>query len=176
MNNNNNKSNNNNNPKTEYEKARNYCIYLLARAAKSRKQLMDMMLAKQYSQNAIDEVIKLLSSKGYIDDIAFAKSYISSKTRAGNHGKKRIVIALMQKGVAKEDIIMAYNQLFEENRIGEEESELINAKKALEKKLANKDPELLKDPKQKRRIMEFLMRRGFSYDVVKKALGDMAQI
>ena len=111
---------------------------------------------------------RIVKEKGYIDDIAFARNYISHKTRINNYGKRRIVVDLLQKGVKKEDIQAAYHQAAEE---GDAESEFDAAARALAKRLARKDfAAIKKDPKEMQKLMAFLVRRGFSYDVVKEVL------
>jgi len=153
---------------TDYERTRDYAVRYLSHAPRSRKQLRDKLTEKDFSAEAITAVSHLLEEKGYINDVVFAKNYISHKTRLNNFGKRRIVIELLKKGVGKDDIMTAYQQA-EEN--DETRDEAAAATRALAKRLARKDyAAIKKDPKEMQKLMGYLVRRGFSYDVVKEVL------
>jgi len=143
--------------KSEYERARDYAVRYLGYAQRTRKQLRDKMVAKEFSDEAIEAVVQLLTEKGYLNDVAFARNYINSKTQYNNYGRRRIVVGLLQKGIGKEDIQAAYGE-------DDNADEIEAAKRALAKRVAKKGS----DDRQK--LMAFLMRRGFSYDVVKRAM------
>jgi regulatory protein len=156
----------------DFECARNFAVRYLGYAPRTRKQLGDRLAAKEFSPEAIAAVMHLLTEKGYIDDMAFAKNYISHKTRINNYGKRRIVAGLMQRGVAKEDIQAAYSSILEQDDDNSEETRA--AKRALAKRLGSKNiSEIRDDPKEMQRVTAFLMRRGFSYDIVKKVLNQI---
>ena len=147
----------------DYEQTRDFAVRYLGYAPRTRKQLHDKLSEKDFSSEAIDAVMHLLTEKGYLDDIAFAQNYISHKTRVNNYGKRRIIVGLLQKGIAKEDIQAAYSAILDE---GSNNEEIEAAKKALSKYISKKGS----DDKQK--LMAFLMRRGFSYDIIKKAMAE----
>jgi len=152
----------------DFEHARDFALRYLGYAPRSRKQLRDKLMQNGFLPESIAATMELFEQKGYVDDVAFAASYISSKSRTNSYGKRRIVMGLLQNGVAKEDIVSAYNYVFED---GEAENELDSCKRALAKKISNKDTAaIFNNPKEKQRIVAFLLRRGFSYEIVKKAL------
>lgn len=154
----------------DYDRARDFAVRYLGHAPRTRRQLRDKLTDKEFSTEAIDAVIQFLTQKGYLNDIFFAKNYISNKTRINNYGRRRIIVGLLQKGVSKEDIQAAYNQIDEDDNA---EDETAAAARALAKRTARKDmDEIRNDPKEKQRLMAFLVRRGFSYDIVKKVLND----
>jgi len=151
----------------EFTKARDCAVRYLGYAPHSRKEVLNKLESKEFSQASIQQVIELLTKNGYIDDIAFAVMFISHKSKINNFGKRKIVAHLIQKGVSKEDILAAYAQQSEQ----ENENEQAAAVRALEKKLRGKDLKLMaQDPKIMNRFMSFLARRGFSYDVIKQAM------
>jgi len=153
---------------TDYDRARDYVVRYLSVSPRSRKQLRDKLAEKEFSAEAIAAVIQMLEEKGYINDITFAQNYISHKTRLNNYGKRRIVIELLKKGVGKDDIMAAYQQAEEDD---DAEDETAAAIRALAKRLVRKDyTAIKKDPKEMQKLMGFLVRRGFSYDVVKEVL------
>lgn len=147
----------------DYERALNYAVRYIGYTPCTQKRLRDKMKEKEFSPESIVAVVQLLTEKRYLDDVTFAQNYITSKTRYKNYGRRRIVVGLMQKGVSKEDILVAYNALLEQND-GENTDEVEAARRAMSKRVAKKDG----DDRQK--LMAYLMRRGFSYNIVKKVM------
>ncbi|MDR2182697.1 MAG: recombination regulator RecX [Clostridiales bacterium] len=151
----------------DFDRARDFAVRYLSHAPRTRKQMQDRLAAKEFSPEAARAVIQLLTEMGYLNDIALAQNYISAKTRLNNYGRRRIAAALSQKGVAKEDIQAAYDAILQQDDHDEAEA----ARRALTKRLARKDiTEIVNDPKEMQRLASFLMRRGFSYDIVKSVL------
>lgn len=153
----------------EFARARDAAVKHLGRGPKSAKEVADRLAAKEFSPPTIARVMDLLAKHGYLDDAAFAAGFIRHKSGIKNYGKRRIVMELLQKGVAKDIILAGFAQIFEET---DGADEVAAAVRALEKKLRGKDTRaIFADHKEKARLTAFLARRGFSYDVIKKALG-----
>ena len=152
----------------EFAKVRDAAVGYLGYRQRSIKEMRNKLAAKEFSQANIDRVVDLLIKGGYLDDVQFAAAFIGQKSKMSNQGKRKIVAELLHKGVAKDDIVAAYNQVFDEE---EKEGDLEAALRALGKKLRNRSIDDIKgDPKEVQRLMAFLARRGFSYDVVRAAL------
>ena len=159
----------------DFERARDFAVRYLGYAPRTCRQLKTKMAEKEFSAEAIEAVVQLLTDKGYLDDVAFARNYITNKTRYSNYGRRRIVVDLLQRGVSKEDIQAAYEAVLELDE--ENNNELEAAKRALAKRLGRKgiDREIREkrekdeEHKERQRLMAYLMRRGFSYDTAKKA-------
>ena len=90
----------------------------------------------------LQKVLEKLSQQGYIDDYAYAKSYILNK----RYGRKRIEYELCQKGVSHELIFNAYK----ESDV-DEKSEI---RRTLHK-ISHKDRE---------KKISYLVRRGFDLE------------
>jgi len=165
----------------EYAKARDAAVGYLGRGARAVKEVVTKLKDKEFSEITIVRVIEMLVSHGYLDDVAFAVRLIRHRADVSNHGKRRIVAELARKGVSRDNIVAAFNQLKDEmedsdNDTSEQEQEHAAARRALEKKLRNKDvATMLADHAEKTRLVGFLARRGFSYDVIKAVLRDVAQ-
>lgn len=128
----------------------------------SEKEVRDYFRKKTFSQMVVDAVIKVLKTKEMINDLAFAKAWAEARRRSKQKGIKAIKAELFQKGIAKE-IIEEVTRV-ESQELSEEEL----AKQALEKKMKswkNLDPQ-----KFKQKTYEFLMRKGFEYEVIKAVL------
>jgi regulatory protein len=95
---------------------------------------------------------------GYIDDRKFACQWASSRARLQGYGRHRIEQELRQKGVEREVIREALDEVVPP------EDERENARRVAEKKLQamkNLEPEA-----RKRRLVGFLERKGFPHLVI----------
>jgi regulatory protein len=151
----------------EFAHARDVAVRYLGRGAKSIKQVRDKLTERELSLPNIERVIDLLVSRSYLDDVAFAAAFIAHKTKVKNYGRRRIEQELRQKGVSNKDIQAAYASFDSEDEGSADDSELDAAKRALDKKLRNKNIEqILADPKEVQRLKSFLARRGFDFDLI----------
>ncbi|MFA5932809.1 MAG: RecX family transcriptional regulator [Microgenomates group bacterium] len=122
-------------------------------------------------QDEISEVvtsllIERLKKKGLINDLEFAKAWVDARRRSKQKGVNALKSELYQKGIDREII----DELLE----SDDESEEKLAEIALEKKInswKNLEPK-----KQKQKALEFLMRKGFEYDIAKEVIEKMMKM
>ncbi|MBR3157157.1 RecX family transcriptional regulator [Candidatus Saccharibacteria bacterium] len=98
-----------------------------------------------------DKVLERLSVRGYLDDRAFAKYYVENRFVKKGISKKRLRMELMKKGVSREII----DEVLDARDDKEELLKMIN------KKRAKYDDE---------KLIEYLVRQGFPYDLVKETV------
>ena len=139
-------------------------MHLLKSRDYTRYALSEKLRKDFYPEEVIEKAIAYVMSFGYVDDKRFARAYISyaGKTKS----RKQIECYLMQKGVAKSDIAGAFEELEEVDALQSEES-LIQAllvKKHYKKESANRE--------ERRKIIGFLYRKGFSLDKIYKVVGE----
>ena len=139
-------------------------MHLLKSRDYTRYALLEKLRKDFYPEEVIEKAIAYVMSFGYVDDKRFARAYISyaGKTKS----RKQIECYLMQKGVAKSDIAGAFEELEEMDALESEES-LIQAllvKKHYKKESANRE--------ERRKIIGFLYRKGFSLDKIYKVVGE----
>lgn len=138
-------------------------LRLLSARARSEQQLRDKLLAKDWlDPTLIDDCIARLKELGYIDDRGFAMNYALSRLNLKPVGRQRLGRELSEKKISRELIDETLSAVFEE--VGEDA--LLN--RAVEKhtRLHGKPA----DPKGAKKLMAYLMRLGFSYDLVMKKL------
>lgn len=114
---------------------------------------------EQISQLVIDAVIEVLKKKGMVNDLEFAKAWVDARRKIKKKGKIALKSELYQKGIDKDVIVQVLEQTTDE-------SEEALAKEALESKI--KLWQNLNSQACKQKAYEFLLRRGFEYEVVKK--------
>jgi len=152
----------------EYIRARDRAVKYLGHSPKSRAEVIANLTQKGFSLENIEKVVSMLSGKGYIDDIKFAKIFINHKLKINNFAKKRIITELLLKGLRKEDILEAFEQFEAENMQNMQSLELEAAQLALNKKIKHKN--LPTDLKEKQRLVNFLLRKGFSYQTIENVI------
>ena len=102
-----------------------------------------------------DEIVSKLREYKYIDDESFARSFVQSRMRNKPRGRSVLIGELMAKGVSKE---------IAETVCGEEiVDELELLKSTFEKKYRGKNFDI-KDSK----MVSFLQRKGFSWDLIER--------
>jgi len=140
-----------------FQKAKNYAFLLLKFRLRSEKELCQRLEKKKYSTEIIEKTVSFLKEKGFIDDKYFAKSWIESRVKKPL-GIRRLKQELLIKGVDNEIIDNRIKELRE--NYSEEEVVIRIAKNRLNK-LKGCDP-----LKARKRIYAYLLRRGFSPEIV----------
>lgn len=131
------------------KRATKRAMHLLEKGDKTEYQLRDKLKRNQYPEEAIEDAISYVKNYHYIDDLRYARNYIEYHQK--EKSRQRLKTDLMRKGIKKEWIEQALEEMFLKD-----ETEQIA--KWLEKK---KFDEKKEDPKEYRRIYQFLLRKGF---------------
>ena len=134
---------------------------LLKYRMRSENELRLRMRRKKFDERLISETIEFLKEKEFIDDSSFAKAWVSSRKNQG-FGLRRITQELRLKGVPEEIIKSRISESKDDYPEKQIVSELASRKLSKSKGI---------DPKAaKRRVYAYLLRRGFSPDVVIEVL------
>lgn len=141
-----------------YIKAQDVALYYIGYKMRTESEVRKKLLEKEFTEDIIERVIDFLIKYHYIDDEAYCISYIKQRLRLNPKGKYVLKMELKQKGI-KESIIC---RTLEELDI-DEFSDIV---KLLEKKCYDLEDI---DEKEKKRLILFLQRRGYSYDIIKEA-------
>ncbi len=147
---------------TIYERSKSIALNFLSRRMRSEKEVYNKLIEKEINDEIIQKTIDFLKKYNYINDEIFVKHYIKDKLNLKGHGKKKIVYDLKELGI---DINIIENYFDENYDFIESEEE--TALKLARKKAKNLD---LTDFKQKKKLNDFLLRRGFSYDIIKSTI------
>lgn len=81
--------------------ARLRALSLLSRAAHTRQGLARKLAARGFSKQAIRHAIARMSELGYLDDRAFAESWVNSRMSSRKEGAKALYRGLLGRGVAR---------------------------------------------------------------------------
>ena len=139
----------------------------LSRKPHTQQEVTDYLLRKEYSREETATAVARLKEYGYIDDLAYAKLYFEYGFEKAR-GKDRIARELAGKGVSREVIEQAFEQL--EETPDEEEVAYSLALQIVQE--ADADPaEMTYEEKQKlqARIVRRLASRGFNGGICYRA-------
>lgn len=145
------------------KRAKLRAMNLLKSRDRTYKQLSDKLLSDNYDKVTVSSVMDYLMSYGYIDDERYAAFYCIN--HVNDMSRKQVKCKLINKGVSK-DII---DEALENSEIDDEQilRELIQKKRFTEK---------ITDMASYKRAVEYLLRRGFSYEVIRKNLVKSANV
>jgi regulatory protein len=132
----------------------------------ARQELIDKLAKSRYPKESIKKAVAYVESYGYIDDYRYAYNYFNFK--AANKSKRIIEMKLMQKGIDSNIIKEISDEFYEDNQ----DCELNQSIKLIRKKLKLAEDEYIEnlDFKEKNKLMAFLFRKGYSMDIINKAL------
>ncbi len=148
----------------DLQKARNICLRLIKIRPRSEYELRIRLIRNKFGSEIITEAITGLSKIGLVDDLAFARLWVESRIKKPL-GLSRLSFELKTKGINKEiieKVLSGYNSPEKEEEIVRE---LVKQKI---KKLADLNKEKIKN-----RLWGFLLRRGFSKDIVYDVLNEL---
>jgi len=133
------------------QQARDAALRLLAYRPRSEEELRSRLARRGLPLDAVEDAMERLREQGLLDDDAFARYWVEARQQSSPRGQRLLRRELLLKGVAAETAGQAVAAVAEEEA----------ARRAAEKKaqsLRNLDY-----PTFRRRLGQFLLRRGFSY-------------
>jgi len=139
-----------------------YAFRLLAYRGRSENELRERLASKGFSEAAVTETIVNLKEAGFIDDAALALD-LKRQTLEQKKLGYRAARSFMEKRGLGRDLV--------ESTLGyDEDVELANARNLLCKRMKSMGNYLT--TKERKRLYDYLSRRGFSSPVIGKALRD----
>jgi regulatory protein len=145
----------------ENQSAFNKGISYISKLMRSEKQLTDYLNKKGYEDAAVEYALRKMKEYKYIDDEEYAKMILSHQIHVKRAGMMEAKAALRKNGIPDniiEDALAAYD----------DDAQLENAKLQYEK-LAKKYQNVDDDLKKRQKIFQAMARRGFGWDLIKKA-------
>ena len=148
------------------QRAKNVLLFQLSRSMKTRYQLANILKKREIPDEIAEAVLDRFAEAQLIDDAAFARAFVNSRLAISGKSKSVIARELKQKGVSADDAAAALDIIDPEL---ENQTAYSVAKKRYQQ-LSSLAPEV-----RKRRLMGFLMRRGFSSGLTSRILRDLEQ-
>ncbi len=142
---------------TAYQRALNYLSY----RPRSEQEVRRNLQKHATSETVIDKTLERLRRNGFVDDLQFAKDWAENRSTFRPRGRRALAAELRQKGIARE-IIEAALQNLDEDALAHQ------AAVKQFRKYAN-----LEWADFRRKMTAFLARRGFDYETAKSAVEDV---
>ena len=146
------------------KKAKGYALRLLKLRPRSSAELARKMADKGFDALLARQVIDDLTRLGFLDDEAFARAWLQYRLNKPM-GFRRIAQELVEKGISK-DAIRAHWDVVKESYDELEVVRMLAQKRA--RQYNNVDP-----LKRRKRVMDYLARRGFQLDIIMKVIRDI---
>ncbi len=139
----------------ERQQAHDAALRLLAYRPRSEREITQRLARRGLAPEVIQETLERLRERGLLDDAAFARFWVESRDRHSPRGRRLLWQELSAKGIRTETAREATAT------VAEEQAALRAAEKRVPH-LQNLDHSTFR-----RRLGDFLLRRGFPYDTVR---------
>lgn len=159
-------------PQNQYEllltvlekRAKLRCMNLLKSRDYTVYQLKTKLKENGYPESLIDTAIEYVASYGYLDDERYTRAYIESVS--GTKSRNQIINALVRKGLDRQHIAEAYEEIMAEHNDDPEENLIRRyiVKKHYDAATATYE--------EKQKLIAFLYRKGFGLDKIYKIVDE----
>ncbi len=153
--------------------ARDASLRLLAHRARSEQEVRRRLAARSIPDRVVEDTISWLDERGYLDDRAFAESFVRDRLRFRPRGRRALIQELRRRGVDESTAVTAIESVL----AGDEVDEAVLALEAA-RAWARKNGDLLRASgrtaedghRARRRLYGHLVRRGFDPGAVSTAV------
>lgn len=139
--------------------AKDAALKIILTKRRSGREVFEKLLEKEFSEEESLEAVEYFKEKGYIDDGDYARRYTVDAINLKGFGKKRIALELKRRGVCDEDIDAAL------------QNAEVDILPLMRKKFTSCESD-----KDKNKIINHFLRRGFSFseitDAIKEVFGE----
>jgi len=135
-------------------------LHFLKFRPRSSFEIERKLKQKKFSPEEIKKTLETLQKQGFLNDLEFAKLWIRNRNLLRPSGRKLLFLELRRLGVDSE---ICEKSLNEEDLPDMEKAKMILERK--EKNLGKLSPDEFKE-----KMIGILLRRGFSWDIIKEVL------
>ena len=131
---------------------------------KSKMELKEFLIKKEYPTDCIDDILKKLEKQGYINDLFYAKSFLNNKLITTSNGPRKIRLELQKKGIPQDiidDVLEEYSDDIQLEKINKIANRIIKSNR-------NKSNKALKI-----KLNNDLYLEGFSKKLIDQVINDL---
>lgn len=144
----------------EFNRAKNFALNKISYSQKSTYEIRQKLKEKKFSEDVIDKIIIYLDSYGFLDDEAYAKTYIKDKDEISNWSRGKIRFMLKRKHI-DDNIIEDYIYTISDEREAEKASFFAD------KKIKNDF-----SYENRAKVFRHLASKGFDVDIINQVLNE----
>lgn len=133
-------------------------VAYLSRAEHSEFLLRRKLRKKNHSEQICDKVIAYVKKRRWLDDERYANAFLRNRSICRKEGSTRLMLELKKRGVAKDIAENAVKEFFKDH--------------PLDDVLQGAIQKLRKKGKNDEKLVQALLRLGFNYREIKRALAD----
>lgn len=133
--------------------AYNLSLKHLASKMRTKKEIEDFLIKKEFDKDTVKEVIEILCKENYLDDSIYSKAFINDKILLSNDGPNKIYNKLIDMGVDK-DIVKENIIIFTEDIQKEKIKKIVDKQVSANR---NKSAYALKN-----KIINYLYNQGYN--------------
>ena len=148
-------------------RARAVALNYVGYQARTVEEVRRKLRGKGYGADITDDAIQHLTDYGYLDDEAYAKAYVESRFSGSGHGPRRLRADLTKRGVDRAIVDRVMSEAFEDDELRD------FALQAARKRWAALERET-DFRKRKKKVLDFLVRRGFDYGLAREVVEGLA--
>lgn len=149
-----------------FHRAQTFAVNYLSYRPRSSKEIQDHLRKKGFSPDLGRKVVQHLQKQGLVNDVEFARMFVRDKLKKKQVGKAWIRRALYEKGVSSHIVEKTFKEYVSDD--DQEQAAHQLAEKRL--RLAGASFEKLDQNKKRKRLFNYLLRRGFSSEVALKTV------
>lgn len=149
-----------------FHRATQFAVNYISYRPRSSKEVLDHLRKKGYSPDLGKKVIQHLQRNGMTNDLEFARLFVRDRLKRKHVGKAWMRRALYEKGISSHLVEKVFKEY-----ISDDDQELA-AQQAAQKRLKSAGPSLekLDETKKRKRLVDYLLRRGFPTEVALRAV------
>ena len=149
----------------ELQQARQLALQYLARADRSAQQVRQRLERASFPEPVIEQVLAECAQRRWLDDEQFARRWVGSRLDKKPAGARRLASDLQQRGLAPETVAKVLEEYSGVLRDPETMAALLRRQQS---RYAGLD-----EQKAKRRMLDFLRRRGYPEDGAWRAVNQV---
>lgn len=147
----------------QYNMAKNFALGKISYSQKTSFELEKLLKDNDFDTDVINKTIEFLKSYKLIDDKAYVKSFINDKSNISKWSRNKIRYALRSKKIDDKLIETYISNIPDEDEF----------QKAYDFAIKKSRGKTDYDTKQK--VYRYLSSKGFEYDIISKAIGEIFQ-
>ena len=141
--------------------AKNIAINYLSYRQRSSKEIIDHLMKKGFMRECAEDITHQLQSARMVNDLEFAHAFVHDRVKRKPTGQALLRMQLIAKGISSAMTDMVLAELISPQN--QQASAFDAAKRKI--RLMHYSKKDLGEEKRKKRLLDFLLRRGFSYEI-----------
>ena len=153
------------------ERARQVAVNFISYRPRSSKEILDKLARKEFSRELALEVVDQLKELNLLNDLQFARMFVRDKLLGKPMGKAMLRRKLLEKGIA----FQMSERVLKEYVTEENEQEAAKTLAVRKMKMSRSRFSALDPLARQKRLIDYLLSRGFSHDIAYKTVRSIIQ-